>query len=223
MTRLPRLLAILTMLFTVPLSAQDKEKKQATDSTKGAQESKAKNEGKKKPVKTRILKAASRNPQVEPLNLKIPVTWKEVKSRSNMRAATVEIPAAKGDKEKGELAVFIFGPQSLDQNIDRWIGQFRPAGRKSKVVKGKRKGGGDNSAYYLVDISGTWKKPDGPPFLQKTKDAPGYRMLGVLIPARNALYVLKLTGPDKTAAAQAKALRNAIGGDAKTEKPHSRD
>jgi len=221
MTSLSRLLAILTLLFTLPLSAQ--EKKQESESSRKTQKSSAKKEeGRKKPVKTRILKAASRDPQVKPLNLKIPVTWKEVKSRTNMRAATVEIPAAKGDKEKGELAVFIFGPQSLNQNIDRWIGQFRPDGRKSKVVKGKRKAGEDN-AYYVVEVSGTWKKPDGPPFLQKTKDAPGYRMLGLLIPSKTALYVIKLTGPDKTVAAQAKALRSAIGGDAKTEKPLIRD
>ncbi len=220
MTDLPRLLAILTLLFTLPLSAQ--ENKQDAASTTKSQESAKKEEGKKKPIKTRILKAASRNPQIKPLNLKIPVTWKEIKSRSNMRAATVEIPAAKGDKEKGELAVFIFGPQSLNQNIDRWIGQFRPDGRKSKTVKGKRKASEDN-AYYLVEVSGTWKKPDGPPFLQKTKDAPGYRMLGILIPSKTALYVIKLTGPDKTVAAQAKALRIAIGGDKKTEKQVTRD
>lgn len=209
MKSLPRLLAVLTLLFTLPLNAQD-EKKPDVKKTE------------KKPVKTRVLKAASRNPQVKPLELKVPVTWKDVKSSSRMRAATVAIPPTKGDKEPAELAVFIFGAQSIDQNIDRWVGQFKADGRKSKITKGKRKAD-ENKDYYMVELSGTFKKSIGPPIMQKTQDMPGYRMLGVLIPSKTALYVLKLTGPDKTVAAQAKAFRTAIGGDVKTEKKHGRD
>ena len=76
--------------------------------------------------------------------------------------------------------------------------------------------------YYLAELSGTYKKPDGPPFLQRTKDAPGYRMLAVMIPAEGGVYFLKLTGPDKTVAAQAKAFRRMFGADVKTEKPFGR-
>ncbi len=47
----------------------------------------------------------------------------------------------------------------------------------SKSVKGMA---GENE-YVLVDISGTYNKPDGPPILRKTKAVPAYRMMGVIL------------------------------------------
>ncbi|MFK7818989.1 MAG: hypothetical protein AB8G99_09735, partial [Planctomycetaceae bacterium] len=74
--------------------------------------------------------------------------------------------------------------------------------------------------YYLLELAGTYKKPIGPPMMRKSKDAPGYRMLAVLLRTQKAVLVLKLTGPDKTVAAQLKAFRASFGGDVKTEKPY---
>ncbi len=138
-----------------------------------------------------------------------------------MRAATLEIPAAKGDKEKGELAVFLFPAQDVNANLDRWVGKFRADGRKHKITRGKTVKKLD---YYFVNVSGTYKKPDGPPMLQKTVDAPGYRLLGVILPDKGqGMYFLTLTGPDKTVAAQAKALRASFGAILKSEKVYGRD
>lgn len=214
MQHMYRVTTIIAVLACVPLSAMSQESKPAPDKKTGDAK-----QPEKKPVKTRVLKASSRSPQIKPLELKIPMTWKELKTGGSLRAATVEIPAAKGDKEKGELTVFIFRPQSIGQNLDRWVGQFKPMGRKSKIVKGKRNSK-ESADYYLAELSGTFKKSIGPPIMGKTKDMPNYRMLGILIPSKNAMYVLKLTGPDKTVAAQAKAIRTAIGADMKTEKKY---
>ena len=60
----------------------------------------------------------------------------------------------------------------------------------------------------LVEISGTYKKPIGPPIAGKTEDAPGSRALSVIIAVpEKGNYFLKLTGLDKTVAAQAKAKK----------------
>lgn len=167
-----------------------------------------------KPVPTRVIKPR-RAPE---LKLVVPVTWKEARSVSRMRTLTLQIPPIKGDRDKSELTIFKFGPQEVQSNIDRWVGQFQSKGRKAKITQGKTKAKVD---YYLANISGTYKKPDGPPIMRKTKDVPGYRMLAVLINVKGkGSYVYKLAGPDKTVAAQLKAFTTMIGGDSKTEKPY---
>lgn len=143
------------------------------------------------------------------LKLQIPGSWKQGKPSNRLRLAQFEIPAAEGDNEAGELVVS--GPfgGSDDANIMRWIGQFAPDERKSAVSNGKSKQGD----YIVVELSGTYNKPDGPPILRKTKPTPGSRMLAAILKLKSGNYFLKLTGPDKTVAAAAAAFRASFGGD----------
>lgn len=162
-----------------------------------------------KSAKTKPLKAKD-------LTLMIPADWEQAPNSSSMRLATVMVPSAEGDAEKGELTIFSFGGGGGDvaSNVQRWIGQFEGDGREAKVVKGKA----DDNEYVLVDISGTFNKPDGPPILRRTKPTPGSRMLGVILTLKGkGVYYLKLTGPDKTVKAQKDALRKSFGGDKSTE------
>lgn len=149
------------------------------------------------------------------LTLKIPAAWKKEESKSPMRAAQARIPALEGDKEDAELVVFTFpGGGSIEANIQRWVGQFKPEDRTASLVKGKCAHG----AYWLLDVVGTYKKTVGAPMSGKTEDAPGMRMLAIILPLEGkGQYFLKLTGPDKTAAAQKDALRASVGGDKATE------
>ena len=72
-----------------------------------------------------------------------------------------------------------------------------------------------------TSAAGTYMKPDGPPFLRKTKATPGQRMLGVILnQAAGEVYFLKLTGPDVTVAAQLDAVRASFGGKADDEKDY---
>lgn len=149
--------------------------------------------------------------KLKDLTLQLPKSWSESDLKSSMRLATYEIPAAEGDKEKGELAISTFpgGGGGVDQNLARWVDQFDARGRTSVIKKGKA---GENE-YYIADLSGTYKKSVGPPILRKTEPAPGYRMLAVILVMKNEeVYFLKLTGPDKTVKAQAEALRKTFGG-----------
>ncbi|MCZ7649383.1 MAG: hypothetical protein M5U26_29680 [Planctomycetota bacterium] len=145
------------------------------------------------------------------LTLNVPKSWKQEEPSSSMRAAQFRIPKVEGDKEDGELAVFTFpGGGSVDANLKRWVAQFQPDGRTAACVKGKCAQG----EYYLLDVSGTYKKSIGPPMAGKSEDVPGSRMLALIVPlGEKGMYFVKLTGPDKTVAAQADAMRASVGGD----------
>ena len=168
------------------------------------------NKAKEAKVETLVVKIAG-------LELKLPKTWqKKAESARSIRKATYEVKPVKGETDKAELTMFNFPNQDIKQNIDRWVGQFQSKGRKSTTTKGKCSTG----EYYLVDASGIFKKPvpGSPPRLGKTTDAPGYRMLAVILPVEGkGMYFLKLTGPEKTVAAQAKAFRGSFGGNKKEE------
>jgi len=153
------------------------------------------------------------------LNLKLPKSWKRSDATLPMRLATFEVPAVENDKENGEFVVSSFagGGGGVDANIGRWVGQFSAEGREATVRQGKA---GKNE-YFVVNIAGTYMKPDGPPFLRKTKATPGQRMLGVILNhAAGEVYFLKLTGPDVTVAAQLDAVRASFGGKFGDEKEY---
>lgn len=154
--------------------------------------------------------------KLKTLTLTVPATWKESDIQSRMRLTTLDIPEAKSGAGKGELAIFNFkgGGGGLKQNIDRWIGQFSADGRESKVVKGMA----GEEEYYLLELSGTYKKSIGPPMLQQTESVPGYRMLGAIVNVGPEVYYLKLTGPDATIKAAAKDFRKSFGGKMDSEK-----
>ena len=150
------------------------------------------------------------------LKLTVPENWKQSQPESRLRLAQFAIPAAEGDDEEGELALFNFGfGGSAKANIDRWVEQFQAEEREVKITEGAT----DTGKYFFVDISGTYNKPVGPPIARQSKPASGYRMLGVILGIEDkGIYFLKMTGQDKTVAAQASALRASFSADAKKEK-----
>lgn len=160
--------------------------------------------------KTKTVKAGG-------ITLKVPEAWKEKESSSSFRAAEIEVPGVGEDKTPGELVVFHFqgGGGGVQANVDRWIGQFESDGRKVKVFQGKSAQG----EYTLVELTGTYKKPIGPPVQMKSKPMPGWRVLGVVLQtADGGPYFIKLDGPDKTIAGAANDFRASFGGNAKDEK-----
>lgn len=150
------------------------------------------------------------------LKLNVPESWKQGKPSSRLRLAQFAIPKAKDDTEDGELALFNFGAGGgAKANIDRWIGQFHATEREVNVKEGALETG----RYFFVEISGTYDKPIGPPIARQTKAAPGSRMLGVILGVEDkGIYFFKMTGPDRTVAAQTAALKKSFGADAKKEK-----
>jgi peptide-methionine (R)-S-oxide reductase len=156
------------------------------------------------------------------IRLKVPETWRQQRTTSKFRLAQFELPNARSEDENAELVVYYFGGPTggIKANVDRWVGQFHEKGRKVTLTCGES----DQGEYVLADISGTWKKPDGPPFARKTIDKPGSRVIGVIlvVGAEDAkdYYFLKLSGPASLVKSQATVLRSAIGADPKSEKPY---
>ena len=64
------------------------------------------------------------------------------------------IPAAAGDKEGGECAVFLNIGGGVEANINRWIGQFEPADAPKAKQKKETINGLD---VTMVDLTGTFK------------------------------------------------------------------
>lgn len=162
-------------------------------------------------------KSKTRKVEAGDLTLTVPETWKQKEIKSEFRIAEFEVPPAKGDTASGELAIFHFGKQGaggVQANIDRWIGQFEEDGRTVKIFDLKN----DSAEYTLVDLTGTYKKPIGPPIQRKSKAMPGWRVLGVILSSENGNYFLKLDGPEKTVAAAEHEFRASFGGTAKGEK-----
>lgn len=167
-------------------------------------------------VTTALAEDEIKEANVGDITLKTPASWKQSKPSSNLRLAQFEIPPAEGDKEPAELAIFSFGGGGgVQANVDRWIGQFYGDDRKSKVTSGKS----DIGQYVVVDVTGTYKKPVGPPVLRKTEALKGARMLAVILAVEGkGNYFLKMTGEGATVSAAAKAFRASFGGDEEKEK-----
>jgi len=152
------------------------------------------------------------------LVLQIPKTWKEKPASNNLRLAQFEIPAVEGDLEPAELVVFPPFGGTISENIKRWVGQFQNEGLRADFTKGKVAQG----TYVLADLSGTFNKPDGPPIMRKTKPAPDYRMLSVMLTTeKEGNYFLKLTGPEKTVKAATEAFRKSFGADSTKEEKYA--
>ncbi len=154
--------------------------------------------------------------EAKDITLKVPTTWKQSPASNNLRTAQFAIPKVEGDKDDAELVVYFFGGAGggVNANLERWSGQFQPAGKKQKIYKGESTQG----EYYLLDITGVYNKPIGPPINRQTNPTPGYQMLAVVLMVKDkGNYFLKMTGPQKTVSAASKAIRIAIDADLKKE------
>jgi hypothetical protein len=112
-----------------------------------------------------------------------------------MRAATYLIPAAAGDSEGAECAVFLNIGGGVQANIDRWVGQFQTDGapkQKKETINGLD--------VTTVDVSGTFKG-GGQMMGQSSGPKAGYRLLGAIVETPQGEVFFKLTGPAKTVAA----------------------
>jgi len=124
-----------------------------------------------------------------------PKRW-EAKPASGMRAATYLIPAADGDSEGAECAVFENLGGGVQANITRWIGQFD----KTDAAPNQKKETINGLPVTTVDVSGTFKG-GGPMMGSSSGPKAGYRLLGAIIEGPEGDVFFKLTGPVKTVAA----------------------
>lgn len=124
----------------------------------------------------------------------VPARWQEQGERP-MRVATYTIPKASGDPEDGECAVFHFGANQgggVEENIDRWIGQFADP---DKPVRSQQTANG--LPVSRVSVDGTFLAPSGMT-MEPTAQKKDYRLLGAIVSGPNGFVFFKFTGPRKT-------------------------
>jgi hypothetical protein len=125
----------------------------------------------------------------------MPARWKAGPPKQ-MRAATYLIPAAAGDSEDAECAVFMNIGGGVQANIDRWAGQFE----KTDSPPVQKQGTINGLLVTTVDVSGTFKG-GGAMMGQSSGSKASYRLLGAIAEAPEGEVFFKLTGPAKTVAA----------------------
>jgi hypothetical protein len=112
-----------------------------------------------------------------------------------MRVATYTMPAADGDAEGGECAVFYFGSGQggdLNANIERWVNQFEDAGKPEQST-----GEVNGMKVTKVEVTGTYLAPSGP-MMQSSGKKENYRLLGAIVEGPEGMVFFKATGPAKT-------------------------
>jgi hypothetical protein len=105
------------------------------------------------------------------------------------------IPAAAGDGEDAECAVFMNIGGGVQANIDRWVGQFE----KTDGAPIQRQDAINGLLVTTVDVSGTFKG-GGAAMGQSSASKSGFRLLGAIAQGPEGEVYFKLTGPTKTIA-----------------------
>lgn len=126
-----------------------------------------------------------------------PKDWSAAPSASTMRVVTYRVPAAAGDAEGGEVAVFYFGPGqggATKANVDRWLAQFRPEkGNAGPGAPASMKVGA--IPVTIVTTEGTYSSgmPGGP-----STPKPGWALRGAIAEGSEGPVFFKMVGPRKT-------------------------
>jgi hypothetical protein len=136
-----------------------------------------------------------------------PESWKKKMPKSRIIEHEYEIPAVDGDENAGRMTVMGAGG-SIEDNINRWVGQFESKGAKPKKEETKIAG----QKVYLVDISGTYKDTPGGPFAGgKPVLRENYRMLAAIIATeKDGQHFIKFYGPKETVAKNEEAFKKMI-------------
>lgn len=142
-----------------------------------------------------------------------PTEW-TVQGERPMRVATYSIPAAKGDTESAELAVFYFGEGKgggVEANVKRWVSQFQKTDGSSVEKDAKTKK--ETLAGFpvtMVDVKGTYA--GGGPMMGPSTPKPGFRLIGAIVEGPGGAVFFKLTGPEKTVSGAEKTFRKMLEG-----------
>jgi hypothetical protein len=115
-----------------------------------------------------------------------------------MRFATYRVAAAPGDKEGGEVSVFVFAKGdggSVDSNVARWQGQFQPEGKAPKDPPAPTKTKVGGIEVTIVTTEGVYAS--GMPGGASTPKS-GWALRGAIVEGPSGSVFFKLVGPKKT-------------------------
>jgi hypothetical protein len=135
-----------------------------------------------------------------PLQWTTPPGWTEQPPSSSMRVAQWALSGAGGDAECAILR--LGGGGSVDDNINRWIGQFtQPDGSSSASHAVRADQTVNGLQVTTLELSGTFQTRN-PPMSGPVVDMPNYAMFGAIVETSSGPFFLKCTGPEATMTAQ---------------------
>lgn len=117
---------------------------------------------------------------------------------SSMRVATYRTPAAPGDPEGGEVAVFYFGlgqGGGIDANVERWFAQMTPEAGSKKPSRSQMKVGDIQITVCAAEGTYTGAMGMGAP---STGPKKGFALEGAIAEGPGGAVFFKLTGPKKS-------------------------
>lgn len=127
-----------------------------------------------------------------------PEGWKQTEPASSMRILQLSAPPVEGDTEPGEFAFFSPIGGSIDDNINRWAGQFsQPDGSDSASKLKKETFQGTQYSTTLVELVGKMEA-QAMPGMPAQPEREGWMMLAAILESPSGLWFIKGTGPEKT-------------------------
>ena len=126
---------------------------------------------------------------VETISYKAPHTWNVNKSEKQFRLLEITLDTG----EDFSLVVFSNIQGTADQNIQRWIGQFK----KDDLLEDNvlvQKDSLDNKYITLLEMYGTYEVPNMANPSQEKVIKNDYGLLGGVIEFPNSLYFVKAVG-----------------------------
>jgi hypothetical protein len=124
------------------------------------------------------------------LEWQAPERWQLVPNASTMRLATYRVPRAPGDAVDAELSITQAGG-SVEENANRWIGQFDTASQKSAKRAARKVGPLD---VTWVEVQGTYSGG----MVKDASSGSGWALLGAIVSTPGMPHFFKLTGPAKS-------------------------
>ncbi len=130
----------------------------------------------------------------------VPEGWQKHQPRSQMRLAEFMLPGVDG-AESAVLAVFFFPGSggSLEDNLNRWYGQFvQPDGSPTEKHVQRKELSVNGMKVTVVYVTGTFLKSRAMMTDVHGEELPDYAMLAAIAEAPNGPWFFKAVGPQKT-------------------------
>ena len=119
----------------------------------------------------------------------VPDSWMGIRPTRPMRLMEFRLGLVTDD---ATLAIFKNIGGSIDDNLERWSGQFGYLLSDSEVnIRAENING---MQVNIISIIGTYTNRMA--FSKPTQPKPNYRLLGAIADTRDGLYYFKLTGPN---------------------------
>lgn len=145
-----------------------------------------------------------------PFSALVPRGWAEKPSASSMRTAEFQVPASDGGD--AEVIVYYFGENgagSVQDNIDRWLSQFKqPDGKPSSEVAKIETAQFAGHEANLVSVSGRYVAPATPG--GAPSDKPDQALVAAIVQSPRGPYYFRLIGAQAAVAANTARFRELL-------------